>query len=289
VLLAAAIVSGCQREQRDEVAAPDDGAARVVAVARFEIAPTIVVPEWDPLETTLLHDETIQALVKANVMDVVERTRLERVLEEQQLTKNEITDPARAAALGKVLGADYFVLGTLRRLSLDHQATRLPYTDRTERRLAGRARVDLRVVEVETSRIAFSDSADVALTRSGDAAGAGAASLRAMLEELQREAGHEVALLVVDALAPIRVAGVRTKEIDLDRGGATAPIGATFDVVDDDGRRVARVEVTESLEGSSVAAVVDQNALIEVSMRCRRAATPPPTVEARHDPLEDRW
>jgi|SRR5450631_271471 len=69
----------------------------------------------------------------ANVQ-VVERTRLAALLEEQKLGQSGKIDPASAARIGKLLGARFLVLGN--------------YFD-----LASSMRIDARVIEVETGKI----------------------------------------------------------------------------------------------------------------------------------------
>lgn len=67
-------------------------------------------------------------------LEVVERERLQAILDELELGHEGFADPARAAKVGKLLGARYMVLGGYFQL-------------------ASTLRIDARVVEVETSRI----------------------------------------------------------------------------------------------------------------------------------------
>lgn len=67
-------------------------------------------------------------------LEVVERERLQAILDELELGHEGFADPASAAKVGKLLGARYMVLGGYFQL-------------------ASTLRIDARVVEVETSRI----------------------------------------------------------------------------------------------------------------------------------------
>lgn len=67
-------------------------------------------------------------------LEVVERERLQAILDELQLGRDGVTDPASAAKVGKLLGARFMLLGGYFKLG-------------------DTLRVDARVVEVETSRI----------------------------------------------------------------------------------------------------------------------------------------
>ena len=50
---------------------------------------------------------------RTDVFTIVERSRLDQVLTEQQLTSSGMIDDAKAAALGKILGVDAIVSGSL--------------------------------------------------------------------------------------------------------------------------------------------------------------------------------
>lgn len=77
----------------------------------------------------------VTSLQQTGVVEVIERERLEAVLGELKLQKGKAIDPATAVRVGKLLGVRYLVLGG--------------YVD-----LLGRLRIDTRVVEVQTGRIA---------------------------------------------------------------------------------------------------------------------------------------
>lgn len=65
---------------------------------------------------------------------VVERARLQAALDEQQIQRGDLADPATAVRVGRLLGARRLVLGA--------------YFE-----LLGTLRIDARIVEVETSRV----------------------------------------------------------------------------------------------------------------------------------------
>ena len=73
--------------------------------------------------------------------DMLERPDIDKVLTEQEFSHSAIVDPGSAAKLGKILGAQYIVLGTITGLSTD------PSSHETI------AHLTLRMIEVETARI----------------------------------------------------------------------------------------------------------------------------------------
>jgi curli biogenesis system outer membrane secretion channel CsgG len=64
-------------------------------------------------------DMMTTALVKANRFRVIEREKVDAVLAEQDLGKSGRVDPATAAKIGKVLGADYLLLGRVTEFSVE--------------------------------------------------------------------------------------------------------------------------------------------------------------------------
>lgn len=99
-------------------------------------------------------------------LPIIERAEIQATLDELKLGHDGITDPASAARVGKLVGAEYFVMGT--------------YFE-----LFGTLRIDTRVVEVETGRIVFAygtnSPTSAFLTMEKDVAG----ELRKKLDTLQ--------------------------------------------------------------------------------------------------------
>ncbi len=89
--------------------------------------------DLEPLKVGLAQ-MLITDLQQAGDIPVVERARIQAVLDELELGHNGMADPTTAARIGKLLGAEWLVLGS--------------YFD-----LMGTLRVDTRVVRVETGEI----------------------------------------------------------------------------------------------------------------------------------------
>ena len=64
-------------------------------------------------------DMLTTALVKSSKFRVIEREKVEAVLAEQDLAKSGRVDPATAARVGKVLGADYLLMGRVTEFSVE--------------------------------------------------------------------------------------------------------------------------------------------------------------------------
>lgn len=261
---------------------------------------------WVDADTDFLHNQIIEALVQSRAVDVVERTQLDRVLDEQQLVRDKVADPAEAARLGKVLGAQYFVVGSLADVSEDRDTRPVPYTDRIEWTLRTRIKVEYRVVEVESSRVLAADSAEVDQASSGlggDEEGDAAPRIR---EARARRMAGELAGRVLDVVAPARLLRVDAQEVELSRGGSLGVrpgmiydvLGPVESVKDPDGGqvigqrqpRLGRIEVTGVTAISATARVVEKTGEWKVGSTCRLVPPAPrPAAPPKQDPLKGRW
>ncbi|MBR3623682.1 MAG: hypothetical protein IKN43_10090 [Selenomonadaceae bacterium] len=97
-----------------------------------------------------IHDgmlEDLRSIAEIDIMNAsdfqyVDRAELKRILDEMQLQRSGLVDPATISKLGKFLGAEYLVLGTVTSVSRD--------------RGKYKSHVTLRMVAVETAAVALS-------------------------------------------------------------------------------------------------------------------------------------
>jgi TolB-like protein len=111
-----------------------------VAVMYFNNGSTVTPADYEPLRVGLA-DILITELSANPRITVVERDALQKILEEQNLVKEQRVDAESAVRLGKILGAQHMILGGF-------------VIDR-----AGRMRIDARAVNVETSKIEHVETA----------------------------------------------------------------------------------------------------------------------------------
>jgi len=97
-------------------------------------------PELEPLKVGLTQMLTTD-LVGAGAVKVVERTQLQAVMDELKLGHSAVVDKDTSAKVGKLLGAEYLVLGSYFAL-------------------AGTLRVDARLVRVETGEVLHASGAN---------------------------------------------------------------------------------------------------------------------------------
>lgn len=92
-----------------------------------------------------LADMLISDLSNVNMLNIVERDKLEALLKEQKLSNSKEFDPSTAAKVGKLLGAQVILSGG--------------YFE-----LMGSLRIDARFIDVETGKILKSDGVDGQIT-----------------------------------------------------------------------------------------------------------------------------
>ena len=106
--------------------------------------------DWDPGEG--ISDMLVTELVNSGRFSVVERERLDEVLQEQNLAREGVVNAATAARIGRVLGVQLFVFGTVTEFSLTSKVIKLPIVGKIAEWRA-RCALNARLVNVETSEI----------------------------------------------------------------------------------------------------------------------------------------
>ena len=131
LVVAVAVVAGLRGAPRAERPTPGKTVKPTIAILYFDYGgkKTELEPLREGLAQMLITD-----LAELGEIRVVERARLNAVLEEQKLAASGKVDAATAARIGKLLGARELVVGS--------------FFD-----LAGALRIEARVVEVEAGKI----------------------------------------------------------------------------------------------------------------------------------------
>ncbi len=103
-----ALIAGSIAQQLVTDAAAGTVKGKTLVVARFANR-----SENEGVKPLVLQEKLITALVKARWCKVVERERLDRALAQLKLDAAGLTDPATRKQLGKLLSADYLLLGSV--------------------------------------------------------------------------------------------------------------------------------------------------------------------------------
>ena len=102
-----------------------------------------------------------ELLVQGQRFAVLDRRAPEIHEQEKRLLRSSDVDPAEAARLGKVLGADHMLYGIVDRVEVREQRTRIQLTGESSSRLVATGRVRFTVLAVATRQIVWSSSLEL--------------------------------------------------------------------------------------------------------------------------------
>lgn len=257
-------------------------------------------------ETSALTNKFITALVTTRKFDVVERSRVDTILNEFQMSESGIMDPARAARAGKMIGADYFLMGELSVFTINVNWRRIPNTSKLSRTITAQIIVDMRIVDTRTSRIVSADKGEARHeARSMHDTQVETIFPPDMIDALQRQLCDALTIKTIDGVYPVRVIGVSGGTVSLNRGqGGGLEVGQVLDVfaegeemIDPDTGeslgseevKLGSIRVTEVLPRFSKAVPMDGNAVVPNGAICRKVSTPIPTEEVPQTPRGPKW
>jgi len=249
--------------------------------------------DWDVGEG--IGETIITELVNTGKFTVVERTQLQKVLDEQQLGKEGVLDPATAARVGKILGVQLMLLGTVTEFSLDTQKVNVPILGKVEVTIA-RCVINAKMVSMETAEIMTAMKGEGQFDRKGFALGGAFGDLEGLsfssrefrdhiLGQATEVAAKQIVEQTVEKTADLEpmlipepaklsgiVADVSDGEITINVGSKNGvEVGDIFEVYrkikeikdPETGEvimvkkeKIAEIEITEVVESASVARVV---------------------------------
>jgi curli biogenesis system outer membrane secretion channel CsgG len=113
----------------------------------------------------------VDKLVNDGIYSVIERKALDKILAEQNFSNSDRADPASAAKIGKVLGVDAIIIGSITQFGRDDKKTSLAgaglggLTGRFG--LGGVSKNDAKAVVAITARIISTDTAEILASATG--------------------------------------------------------------------------------------------------------------------------
>ncbi|MFW6101977.1 MAG: CsgG/HfaB family protein [Bacteroidota bacterium] len=220
-------------------------------------------------ETSLLRDKFVTALSKNENVTVVERSKIKKIMDEAKLSQSDLTDPEHSMELGKLLGADYFLLGSISMLEGSVDSEKLPYNAGMQTVMEYAAGANIRIVETETGEIVTAESA-----RTKSEKKILDEKRNTLPEELKQETYEklvdEMADTVMSEIFPTLVAAYDDGIVYLNKGkmeeGARKRIIQKGEAIEDPSTgkvlgttetEIAVVEIIEGLDNLSKAKVID--------------------------------
>lgn len=117
-----------------------------------------ISPELTLHDVTIANEIVYDELVNSGYFDVVERERLDAVCDELSFDMSGLVDQSSAARVGKMLGAQYILIGSLNGLSTRRIDNGIAWIDTKNAQVY--AHISMRVVEVETGRVVLASRGD---------------------------------------------------------------------------------------------------------------------------------
>jgi len=171
VIMAAIVLNGCaprksvKREQAmtvketEKVETKYTGPKRRIGVVEFENKSAYGQGRLGGAASDIL----ITELVKSGKFMVIERDRLSKLMDEQKLQTSGGLDSAIAVKLGKILGLEAVVIGSVSQFGVKTEGS--DYLIKQNKRQVAEVTVEIRVVDVETGQILLADSGKGVTTR----------------------------------------------------------------------------------------------------------------------------
>lgn len=223
-------------------------------------------------QTNLLSNKLITFLTQSNEVVVVEREKIRELMMERDFKLDDMSNPANAQALAKLLGADYMIFGALSMYDGAVEFSQLPYNAGTQKILRLVVGADTRLVHADTGQIVAAASLKAQNTtkeRVRDTRGSD------LPQDFQNEVITDLARQVVDHLLtsinPIKIARLTGDTAYLNRGHlkvggrySVVVLGEVIvdpdnpsDILGQEETPVAVVEVTSGQDRLSIGKVVE--------------------------------
>lgn len=101
-------------------------------------------------------DILVTELVKSGKFIVVERDRLNKIMEEQKFQSQGMTDPATVARIGQVMGLEAIVVGSVSQFGVKKEGS--DYLLTQSKRQVADVTVDIRLIDVQSGQVIMADS-----------------------------------------------------------------------------------------------------------------------------------
>jgi len=231
-------------------------------------------------------DELVTQLFKTGEFTVIERAQINAILAEQDFGQSGRVNPTQAAEIGKILGVQAMVTGSITKFSIDTKSGRVMGVGASYSE--AESNLDVRIIDVNTAEIIFADesegkirlggiSTSVASFQQSFDAGLAQEALRpAVLEIAEKIAAEKERLAAITPpVAPASIVGAGDSGFYIDKGeNFNVTVGQRYEVMrvideikDSAGNVLDRItekvgvlEVTRVLAQSSICTVVEGEA-----------------------------
>jgi curli biogenesis system outer membrane secretion channel CsgG len=197
-----------------------------------------------------LADRTTQALVQANVVTVLDRDFVDATVKERQFVEAYGKTPEELARFGRMLGADYLLVGSIENGGMVVNTQTVEASGYTFSQAFAGLSTSVRLLDVASGAIRWADS--VTSSMSNGELNGGAINPIEVVDRVTADVAADTTQGIVDSIAPIKVALVDGDAIWLNRGAGRLEAGQRLairgggvDVIDPDtGENLGQAERT---------------------------------------------
>lgn len=244
------------------------------------------------LETEFTH-QLMEFLVKSRKFNILERDYLLKIMNENKITESDYVKEGEAERIGKLLVADYLLIGKIDRLEARRKTTRIEITGEDKVDLQLVFKLHFRVSEVKSGKVVFMHSL-VERLRDKDIPFAERKDMTQSdyKDRIFKTTAEKAGNLVLEGIYPVKVASVQNEIVVLNRGeGAGINIGkkyAVFKVGDivvdpDTGEalggeeiEIGLIQITSVEPKFSKAKIIKCTSPIQIGSICRSVITEEP-------------
>ncbi|MEW5951905.1 MAG: hypothetical protein GX447_00380 [Elusimicrobia bacterium] len=101
-------------------------------------------------------DILVTELVKSEKFIVVERSKMDKIMQEQKLQTQGLTDPQTAAKIGQIMGLEAIVVGAVSQFGVKKEGS--DYLLAQSKQQVADVTVDIRVIDVQSGQVILADS-----------------------------------------------------------------------------------------------------------------------------------
>lgn len=204
-----------------------------IAILDFDIEKSAIVVTDDFIiagtiedRTKMLSSELITVLVNTRKFDVIERDRINSVLQEQDFNNSGMVDDQHAIQIGKLIGTDYMVMGKVEVVRAAHKSKDIAYTDYVKHTTTGDMIVNMRIIDTKTGQIVSAKKVKTHIVSDGNQPG------EVFFDQLKEDTVKRMVVEVIDGVFPIKVVGSTPEQVFLNRGAGAASfsVGQKLDV-----------------------------------------------------------
>lgn len=247
-----------------------------MAVLPFQLSPVIDTMNIGEMRVTRtmaereFSNQLIEFLAKSRKFNMLSRTQIDKVMDENRLTESEWALPGQVEMMAKLLVADYLVTGVINRLETAAVSQNIAITGETRPRLVTTFKIQFQILQSSTGKIVLADQV-INKLRSDE--------VRRDIPALERRywtaadykdllftrTATEVGNAILAGIYPIKVNKVSNNEVILNRGsGAGIEVGQYYLVLNQ-GEAITDVDTGELLGGAEI-----QVGMIEVMSVARK-------------------